>query len=552
MFSTCGSYPNKVASIPLGVPIPNEEHACSVSMPKWNDIILYEQGCPTLHGALRGGYPRFVYHPRVLELIEYCRHVLLPSFLRSEKVEEKKDDVLEKIVRVWPTPQAAMRARSFLLKNDIASQDVQLCSIGGQATALVFPKCGERLAKLYWQHSGEIVSSRYASYLLPQHEKNEEENKDGEGEGVGADHGAYVSLVARLADLHAVPKETIHVYPSGMAALFHTHRLLTLRRPGAKSIMFGFPYLDSLKLLQRSEFSAGVLFYPQGTEEDYVQVSEICKNSEICAIFTEFPGNPLPRSVDLCRLSELAHANGTVLVVDDTIGSYNVNTMQHGAADVVVTSLSKIFSGNGTVMGGSVLLNVSGPFFENMMSRWSLDEGGYIFSADARVLLTASSSLQARRVRVNESANIITERLLANTCVQNIYYPKYVDVERYEAFLEKNGEVPQYGPVFSLLLIGGEASAVAFYDALPIAKGPSLGTNFTLCCPYTLLAHYDELDFVESCGINRNLIRVSIGLEPVEDIWQAFEIALLAATPFALTLQTSSTKQSSFVNADSS
>ena len=55
-----------------------------------------------------------------------------------------------------------------------------------------------------------------------------------------------------------------------------------------------------------------------------------------------------------------------------------------------------------------------------------------------------------------------------------------------------------------------------FYDALSLPKGPSLGTNFTLVCPYALLAHYNELSWAESYGVPRNLIRISVGLEDIQ------------------------------------
>jgi hypothetical protein len=64
-----------------------------------------------------------------------------------------------------------------------------------------------------------------------------------------------------------------------------------------------------------------------------------------------------------------------------------------------------------------------------------------------------------------------------------------------------------------------------FYDSLDVAKGPSLGTNFTLVCPYTLLAHYHELDFAISCNVPPNLLRISVGLEPLETLQEKFELA---------------------------
>ena len=67
------------------------------------------------------------------------------------------------------------------------------------------------------------------------------------------------------------------------------------------------------------------------------------------------------------------------------------------------------------------------------------------------------------------------------------------------------------------------------YDSLKLTKGPSFGTPFTLVCPYTLLAHYHELEWAEACGVPSHLIRVSCGQEPTEEILKAFEEALASA-----------------------
>lgn len=55
--------------------------------------------------------------------------------------------------------------------------------------------------------------------------------------------------------------------------------------------------------------------------------------------------------------------------------------------------------------------------------------------------------------------------------------------------------------------------AIAFYDALRVAKGPSPGTNFTLACPCTPFAHYAELDMAAGYGVVEHLVRISVGLE---------------------------------------
>ena len=72
------------------------------------------------------------------------------------------------------------------------------------------------------------------------------------------------------------------------------------------------------------------------------------------------------------------------------------------------------------------------------------------------------------------------------------------------------------------ILLDSHMCQRTFYDALEFAKGPSLGTNFTLICPYTLLAHYHELDFAMSYNVAPNLLRIAVGLENINDLKAKF------------------------------
>ena len=83
-----------------------------------------------------------------------------------------------------------------------------------------------------------------------------------------------------------------------------------------------------------------------------------------------------------------------------------------------------------------------------------------------------------------------------------------------------------YGCLLSFELKQGRQQAQVVYDALRVSKGPSLGTNFTLACPYTQLAHYDELAWAERCGVAADLLRVSVGLEDPDELWMRFQQAL--------------------------
>jgi len=100
-------------------------------------------------------------------------------------------------------------------------------------------------------------------------------------------------------------------------------------------------------------------------------------------------------------------------------------------------------------------------------------------------------------------------------------------------FSQLNSLIPRMLPSFMIILT---FTRFRFYPSHHQTRqtekitlqGPSLGTNFTLCCPYTILAHYQELEFAEQYGVSRHLVRVSIGLEKYEFIQETFENALNA------------------------
>jgi cystathionine gamma-synthase len=143
--------------------------------------------------------------------------------------------------------------------------------------------------------------------------------------------------------------------------------------------------------------------------------------------------------------------------------------------------------------------------------------------------LRNSRDFPERNARINETTEALADWLAGHEGVKRVYYPKmshsvdlYHGVQHQHPF--GNG-TSGYGGLFSLVL-DPHMCERTFYDALDVAKGPSLGTNFTLVCPYTLLAHYHELDFAMSYDVPPNLIRVAVGLEPYEVLREKFDIAL--------------------------
>ena len=114
------------------------------------------------------------------------------------------------------------------------------------------------------------------------------------------------------------------------------------------------------------------------------------------------------------------------------------------------------------------------------------------------------------------------------TVIKEVYYTKWETRANYVACRRPSSDNPYpsgFSGLFSVTFTTIAASR-AFFDNLDCAKGPSLGTNFTLACPYTILAHYAELDWAEGYGVETGLVRVSVGLEEKEDLLNRFTVAL--------------------------
>jgi len=94
----------------------------------------------------------------------------------------------------------------------------------------------------------------------------------------------------------------------------------------------------------------------------------------------------------------------------------------------------------------------------------------------------------------------------------------------YEHYRRRDGG---YGFLLSMIF-NLTTSAVCFYDALDVCKGPSVGTNFTLAIPYAQLAHFQELDFAAEYGVDRYIVRISVGLEDGEVLMERMREALRA------------------------
>jgi len=297
--------------------------------------------------------------------------------------------------------------------------------------------------------------------------------------------------------------------------------LMIARGQNLKSICFGFPYIDTLKILEK--FGPGALFYGNGSSEDLDDLENRLENGEeYLALFCEFPSNPLLQTPDIHRIKRLAQSFKFVVVIDETIGNFlNVHVLPF--ADVLVSSLTKIFSGESNVMGGSAILNPAGAYYGLLKKAWAAEYEDIYWHEDAVFMERNSRDFASRNKRINRNAEAICDVLKLSEHVKEIYYPKLSPSRSfYDQCRTKNGG---YGGLISATF-NHKSDAGVFFDNLETQKGPSLGTNFTLASPYVILAHYNEQEWAAQYGVDSNLVRFSVGLEDTKELREKFLRAL--------------------------
>ena len=472
----------------LGCPLPDSPHACSVCLPTWDAVIGYEEGREKVKRRLRTGYPRFFKHPTVERLFDNAR----------AEVAAESEEIL-----ILPNKISAQRAQRWLERQ--AETAVRTTSYHG-FQCLVFPVKAKEMADAYWRFSGEGISSRRAQDFL-----------DG-----ALREGSKSHLLSRaIAKLNGGEEGNTFIFTSGISAGLATLRALPGLREGKKTLQIEFPYVDALKIQER--FGNGVVYLNDASGESFDEALQRIRAGEFAGVFSEVPSNPLLRTIDVARVSEACRSSRTPLVIDDSAaGALNVDVLQW--ADVVTSSLTKWISGVGDVMAGSATVRVDSPHVEDLVEGISADalECAPLYIGDAEVLLSNLKGYAKRNATVNRNALAVVDFLNNHPAVASVWHPSLVQTSHFDAIKRKGGG---YGGLLSIVLAQPKKTPKV-YDALRLCKGPSFGTPFTLICPYTLLAHYNELGWTEDCGVPTNLLRISVGQEPVETIIQAFKNAL--------------------------
>ncbi|KAH8106736.1 pyridoxal phosphate-dependent transferase [Cristinia sonorae] len=563
---------SSVSSVQLGVEIPyGDPHALSVSLPTWQDNVAWVSGNEGMFNLMSTGYPRFFVHRMILQLAD----IIL-----------QKTNVTGRLSHLFPTAYAAheevaylkryapTHAADFDVKVAIVPLDDASRTLAGRESlevyAVTFPLSLKKLGKSFWQHVGVGITSRYAEICLaninhPDARFDSLTHFPYPIKPVVVLHPEVVlvtqTLQARIASLAFSGKSPeaghepnllartnghdknkpvdsdVFLYPSGMSSIWHAHQLIMALKPGLKFVSFGFPYTDTIKVLEK--WGPGCIFYGQHPDDNLLELEAFLKTTQtrIAALFCECPSNPLLQSPNLPILRELADKYDFLIVIDDTIGTFvNVNVLQY--VDIVTTSLSKLFSGRANVLGGSMVLNPDFKYYSALKSLLASSYRNDFFLPDLIQMEENSRDFETRVHAVDTNTQAVCHYLRTHSlshnpspscplAIKNVFYPEWITRENYD-LSRRPGHTNNFGHLFSLTFVSLEASQ-AFYDALQCAKGPSLGTNFTLCCPYTLLAHWWEREWAAEFGVEEGIVKVSVGMESVDVLTKWFEDAVRAA-----------------------
>lgn len=472
------------------------------------------------------------------------------------------------IIHLAPEAAGAVRiqAADFLL--DDSAAPVMKASTSGVVTndheniprrfyIVLFPMQTNAAAMGFWRLSGTGISSRLAQSMhqsldkisLTPGDELVEVNRQLRRELADTQSDNNVRL--RIANLLqrasiittekvAFAPSDVYLYPTGMAAIYSTNKLLQIWR-ATQTVVFGFPYELTLKLVQK--YGVDCKFYGFGTSQELDEfesylAQEWQQGRMIQSVWCECASNPLLRTVDLQRIRQIADAYGFVVVIDETIGSF-ANVDVSDIADIIVTSLTKSFSGKANVMAGSVVLNPSSTRYTELKNCLDSIYVNELFSADSRVLDYNSRKFLAVAATMNRNAQHLVSVMspiarAPHSVLKHVYYPSTCwSRANYEARMRKPTPdfTPGYGGLFTLEFESVVAAA-AFFDTLNVHKGPSLGAHVTLAQPYVQTVFMREKEWAASYGLSESIVRISVGLENEQALAAEFLRSLRVASRF--------------------
>ncbi len=487
-------------AIKCGKTLPiNNIHAVSVSMPKIQDVIDYEEGDTKILEKIKSSYPRFMLHPYLKKL----------AFFIKNKYNICDD---YEVVVLSSKKAVELISDKYFIHNKIEIDELFGVILVQNGTSQL------QKVLMYIQHVGCNLSSRLAEkYLYEENLIESIHQEEIEKEEVAKD-----IIINTLANAYEQPKENICLSPSGMNSIYSIVKgLNTIQSHNGRNILvqFGWLYLDTMNIINHHYTQQKV--FPDISNLDLLEKYLEVQGLNISAIITEIPTNPLLISVDIKRLRKLCDKYNIPLVIDTTFATpYNLNLQDY--ADIFVESLTKFACGKADILMGAIILNkkhnlshISQEFFKHCEP---------VYIKDIQRLAYEIKDYKKRVKKISSNTKDLVKYLKTCDYIKKLYY--CLDEENKENYSQTMVDDNSYTGVISVTF---NKNIKEIYDKLNFAKGPSLGTEFTLLMPYTYLAHYDLImskkgnKFLEKIKLPIDLVRISVGTEPIKEIIKEFK-----------------------------
>lgn len=297
------------------------------------------------------------------------------------------------------------------------------------------------------------------------------------------------------------------VFSSGMAAI--TTAMFAFLKQGDHAVfqndLYGGTHHAVSKELER--YGIEYTFVDSMDAKDYEKA--IKDNTKF--LFIETPSNPLMRIIDLKAIADMAKAKGVLTLIDNTFASpINQNPIDFGI-DVVLHSATKYLGGHSDISSGAIV--TSHKLMEQIHGS-AIHFGGNLDAQACALLERSIKTLEVRVTRQNENALAIAEFLQKHPKVENVYYPGLPSHPDYE--LAKS-QMTGFGGMLSFEIDGNPDQLVK--NLKLIAPVMSLGgVESTITCPAQTSHAKLTAEQRKAVGIKDNLLRLSTGIEHVEDL----------------------------------
>ena len=340
---------------------------------------------------------------------------------------------------------------------------------------------------------------------------------------------------------------------SGMAAI--TYAIQCIAGTGdniiSTSQLYGGTYNLFAHTFPRQGIEARMVSY-----DDFDAIERHIDNSTR-AIFCESIGNPAGNIVDIEKLADIAHEHGVPLIVDSTVSTpYLCRPFEFGA-DIVVHSLTKYIGGHGTTIGGMIvdsgkfdwvmhkarfpLLNEADPSYHGVVYTEAFGNAAFVGRCrvvplrntgaalsphSAFLILQGLETLGLRMERHCENALKVAQYLESHPKVERVNYAG-LPGSRYHGLCNKLSKGKASG-ILSFELRGGAASGGRFIDALKmILRLVNIGDAKSLACHPASTTHRQlSPDELKAAGVSEGLVRISVGIEHIDDIIEDISQAL--------------------------